>query len=181
MGYRINTNVSALTAHTNGLATNHGLKNSLERLSSGLRINKAADDASGMAIADNLRSQALSMGQAISNANDSIGMIQIADKAMDEQVSILDIIKQKAIQAAADGQSTKTRKMLQQDISKLVLNINNIAEQTSYNGKTLLSGAFANGIFQVGAYSNQAVNFGIGNTDSNHNGHMRSLQIARYW
>ncbi|NPA54790.1 MAG: flagellin B, partial [Epsilonproteobacteria bacterium] len=92
MGFRINTNVAALNAHANGVANNRAINNSLEKLSSGLRINKAADDASGMAIADSLRAQALGLGQAIKNANDGIGIIQTADKAMDEQVKILDTI-----------------------------------------------------------------------------------------
>ncbi|MGQ2721863.1 flagellin N-terminal helical domain-containing protein, partial [Campylobacter coli] len=76
----------------------------LSRLSSGLRINSAADDASGMAIADSLRSQAATLGQAINNGNDAIGILQTADKAMDEQLKILDTIKTKATQAAQDGQ-----------------------------------------------------------------------------
>ena len=104
MGFRINTNVAALNAHTIGVHNNRALSSSLEKLSSGLRINKAADDASGMAIADSLRSQSESLGQAVKNANDAIGMIQVADKAMDEQIKILDTIKTKAIQAAQDVQ-----------------------------------------------------------------------------
>ena len=83
MSFRINTNISALTAHTIGVQNNRSLHSSLEKLSSGLRLNKAADDASGMAIADSLRSQSESLGQAVRNANDAIGMIQVADKAMD--------------------------------------------------------------------------------------------------
>ena len=116
MSFRINTNISALTAHTIGVQNNRSLHNSLEKLSSGLRLNKAADDASGMAIADSLRSQSEGLGQAVRNANDAIGIIQVADKAMDEQLKILDTIKTKAIQAAQDGQSNETRKALQSDI-----------------------------------------------------------------
>ena len=93
MSFRIYTNVNALNAHTSGLVNNRNMAESLEKLSSGLRINKAADDASGMAIADSLRSQAAALGQATRNANDAIGMIQTADKAMDEQIKILDTIK----------------------------------------------------------------------------------------
>ena len=121
MSFRINTNISALTAHTIGVQNNRSLHNSLEKLSSGLRLNKAADDASGMAIADSLRSQSEGLGQAVRNANDAIGIIQVADKAMDEQLKILDTIKTKAIQAAQDGQSNETRKALQSDIIRLLL------------------------------------------------------------
>ena len=102
MAFQINTNINALNAHASGVGTQLGLKNSLEKLSSGLRINKAADDASGMTIADSLRSQASALGQAISNTNDGIGIIQIADKAMDEMLKILDTVKVKATQAAQD-------------------------------------------------------------------------------
>ncbi|NPA55510.1 MAG: flagellin B, partial [Epsilonproteobacteria bacterium] len=92
MGFRINTNVAALNAHATATMNNRAINESLEKLSSGLRINKAADDASGLQIADSLRSQANGLGQAIKNANDGIGIIQTADKAMDEQVKILDTI-----------------------------------------------------------------------------------------
>ncbi|OEV51710.1 flagellin, partial [Campylobacter jejuni] len=136
------------------------------RLSSGLRINSAADDASGMAIADSLRSQAATLGQAISNGNDAIGILQTADKAMDEQLKILDTIKTKATQAAQDGQSTKTRTMLQADINRLMEELDNIANTTSFNGKQLLSGNFINQEFQIGASSNQTVKATIGPTQS---------------
>ena len=126
MSFRINTNVAALNAHTIGVQNNRFIANSLEKLSSGLRINKAADDASGMSIADSLRSQASSLGQAIGNANDAIGMIQIADKAMDEQLKILDTVKVKAIQAAQDGQTTESRRALQNDIVRLLEELDNI-------------------------------------------------------
>ncbi len=112
MGFRINTNVAALNAKANADLNSKSLDASLSRLSSGLRINSAADDASGMAIADSLRSQANTLGQAISNGNDALGILQTADKAMDEQLKILDTIKTKATQAAQDGQSLKTRTML---------------------------------------------------------------------
>ncbi len=97
MGFRINTNIGALNAHANSVVNARELDKSLSRLSSGLRINSAADDASGMAIADSLRSQAATLGQAINNGNDAIGILQTADKAMDEQLKILDTIKTKAI------------------------------------------------------------------------------------
>ncbi|WP_456383560.1 flagellin B [Hydrogenimonas sp.] len=173
MGFRINTNVAALNAHRNAQVNNRNLNTSLERLSSGLRINKAADDASGMAIADSLRAQAKGLGQAIANANDGIGIIQTADKAMDEQIKILETIKTKAIQAAQDGQTANSRKALQKDIAKLVDNLNNIAFQTSFNGQNLLAGGFVNKTFQVGAYSNQTVNVNIGATDANKIGSIR--------
>ncbi|OOX93921.1 flagellin [Campylobacter coli] len=166
MGFRINTNVAALNAKANSDLNSRALDQSLSRLSSGLRINSAADDASGMAIADSLRSQANTLGQAISNGNDALGILQTADKAMDEQLKILDTIKTKATQAAQDGQSTKTRTMLQADINRLMEELDNIANTTSFNGKQLLSGGFTNQEFQIGASSNQTIKATIGATQS---------------
>lgn len=166
MGFRINTNVGALNAKANADLNSKNLDASLSRLSSGLRINSAADDASGMAIADSLRSQANTLGQAINNGNDALGILQTADKAMDEQLKILDTIKTKATQAAQDGQSLKTRTMLQADINRLMEELDNIANTTSFNGKQLLSGNFINQEFQIGASSNQTVKATIGATQS---------------
>lgn len=170
---RINTNINAMNASANSTTTQYSMKTSLERLSSGLRINKAADDASGMAIADSLRSQANALGQAVRNTNDGIGIIQIADKAMDEQLKILDTIKTKATQAAQDGQTTKSRQALQADINRLIEGLDNIAGTTAFNGQALLSGQYTNKEFQVGAYSNQTVKASIGATSSDKIGQIR--------
>jgi flagellin len=173
MGFRINTNVAAMNAHTNATMNNRNIDSSLSKLSSGLRINSAADDASGLSIADSLRSQASTLGQAISNANDGVSILQIADKAMDEQVKILDTIKVKATQAAQDGQSADSRKALQADITRLMGSLDNIASTTSFNGKSLLSGQFTNAQFQVGAYSNQTISASIGATSTDKIGQSR--------
>ena len=173
MAFRINTNITALSNHNNARKTDDRLNASLGHLSSGLRINKAADDASGMTIADSLKSQANSLGQAIANGNDAIGMVQTADGAMDEQLQIIDTIRTKAIQAAQDGQSTDSRKALQADISRLMEELDNIAKTTSFNGKQLLNGNFSNQNFQIGAYSNETVQISIGATESSKIGHTR--------
>ncbi|ASM36121.1 flagellin B [Campylobacter sputorum] len=167
MGFRINTNIAAMNAHTTSVVNNRSLDNSLGRLSSGLRIQTAADDASGLAIADSLRSQASSLGQAIANGNDAIGIIKIADKAMDEQLKLLDTIKAKAVQAAQDGQTTESRRAIQNDIVRLMESLDNIGNTTSFNGQKLLSGTFINKEFQMGAYSNESVKATIGATTSN--------------
>ena len=166
MGFRINTNIAALSAHNSATQNNRMLDKSLGALASGLRINSASDDASGMVIADSLRSQANSLGQAINNANDAIGIIQTADKAMDEQIKILDTIKTKSIQAASDTQSAGSRAAIQNDVNRLIEQLDNIAKTTSFNGQSLLSGTYTNREFQVGAYSNQTINTSIGNTQS---------------
>jgi flagellin len=178
MGFNINTNIAAMNAHSNALLNNRELDGSLARLSSGLRINTAADDASGMVIADSLKSQANTLGQSIKNANDAIAMVQTADKAMDEQIKILDTIKTKATQAAADGQSGASRQAIQNDIAKLLEELDNIANTTSYNGLSLLSGSFTNKKFQIGAYSRETVNVTIGDTSSAKIGSVRSETSA---
>ncbi len=174
MGFlKINSNIASMNSLTNSKVTNRNLDSSLEKLSSGLRINRAADDSSGMAIADSLRAQASGLGQASRNANDAIGIIQIADKAMDEQIKITEMIKTKAIQAAQDGQNTKSRTAIQRDIERLIGQLDNIAVQTSYNGMKLLAGSFTNKEFQVGAYSNETINATIGATQSTKIGGIR--------
>ena len=140
---RINTNIAAMNAQEANKNTNNRLNSSLEKLSSGLRINKASDDASGLAIADKLRTQASSLGQSISNGNSAVAMMQIADKAMAEQSNILDIVKTKLIQASTDTTSIEGRTAIGKDINKLLDQLNNIASQTNYNGTTLLQGASA--------------------------------------
>ena len=166
MSFRINTNINALNTHANAVGNNRNLSLSLGKLSSGLRIQTAADDASGLSIADSLRSQASALGQAIANGNDAIGIIQVADKAMDEQLKILDTIKVKATQSAQDGQTTQSRQALQADIVRLMEELDNIGNTTSFNGQQLLNGTFSNKEFQIGAYSNQVVKASIGATTS---------------
>ena len=172
MGFRINTNIAAMNSLAISNMNNRGLDNSLAKLSSGLRITKAADDASGMAIADSLRAQASSLGQAVANSNDAIGIVQIADKAMDEQIKILETIRTKATQAAQDGQTSETRASIQKDVNRLLESLDNIAASTTFNGQSLLSGSYTNKEFQVGAFSNQTVKASIGATGSGKIGHV---------
>ena len=156
---RINTNVASLGAQESATNTNNNLRNSLEKLSSGLRINKASDDASGLSIADKLRTQASSIGQSISNGNSAVALTQIADKAMAEQSNILDIVKTKLIQAGTDTTSNEGREAIGKDIDKLLTQLNNIATQTNYNGTKLLEGATA-------AASAGALTFQMGETST---------------
>ena len=150
---RINTNVAALNAQANNKNTNMHLTSSLEKLSSGLKINKAADDASGMAIADKLRAQANTIGQGISNANSGSALITIADKAMAEQSLILDTVKTKLLQASTSTTSAEGREAIRKDIQKLLQQIDNISSQTTYNGVNLLNEKGADFSFQVGERS----------------------------
>ena len=178
MGFRINTNIAAMAAHNNGVINNREMDVSLNRLSSGLRITKAADDASGMVIANNLRSQANSLGQAVRNGNDAIGLIQTADGALDEYSKILDTIKTKSVQAASDGQSTVSRQAIQKDITRLMEELQNIATTTSFNGQKLLSGSYTNKEFQIGANSNESIKTSIASTETSKVGHTTRSQLS---
>jgi len=177
MGFRINTNIAALNSHTAATMNNRSLDNSLSKLSSGLRINKAADDASGLAIANSLRAQASSLGQAISNGNDAIGLIQTADGALSEYSNILDTIKTKAVQAASDGQNSASRLAIQKDIDRLLENLNNIAKTTSFNGQKLLSGTFTNKEFQVGSSANETVKASIASAETSQIGQTTQARL----
>ncbi len=157
---RINTNIGSLTAIEAGTNNNKVLGTSLEKLSTGFKINKASDDASGMAIADKLRTQASGVTQAIANANSANTLIQIADKAMGEQSNILDIVKTKLMQASTSTTSADGRKAIAKDINALLTQLNAIASSTNYNGVTLLQKGNSD------ASAANALNFQIGDTSS---------------
>jgi flagellin len=147
---RINTNVSSLTAQEAAQNTSKTLTSSLEKLSTGLRINKASDDASGLAIADKLRTQATSINQGIANGNSAVTLLQIADKSMAEQSNILDTVKAKLIQANTATTSTAGRNAIASDVAKLMTQFDNIAKSTNYNGTDLISASAKSLDFQVG-------------------------------
>jgi flagellin len=147
---RIQTNVSSLTAQEAAQNTTKTLTSSLEKLSTGLRINKASDDASGLAIADKLRTQATSINQGIANGNSAVTLLQIADKSMAEQSNILDTVKAKLIQANTATTSTDGRKAIAADVAKLMTQFDNIAKSTNYNGTDLISSSAKDLDFQVG-------------------------------
>ena len=178
MALAINTNVAALNAHMNMKKTDNALSSSLQRLSTGMRINKAADDASGMAIADSLKAQSNGLGQAIRNANDGINIVQTADGALDEAINIVNTIKTKSIQAAQDGQTYESRKIIQNDIDKLLEEVDLLANSTSFNGKKLLSGEFTNKSFQVGASSGEVAKVSIDSAQTNKTGHITTANLT---
>ena len=162
---RINTNVSSLTAQEAAQNTSKSITGSLEKLSTGLKINKASDDASGLAIADKLRTQATSINQGISNGNSAVALLQIADKSMGEQSNILDTVKAKLIQANTDTTSTEGRDAISKDVKKLLEQLNNIAKQTNYNGRQLISeddgiAASDSHVFQIGEKATDTIKMG---------------------
>ena len=155
---RISTNISSLTAQEAAVNTGKSITTSLEKLSTGLRINKASDDASGLSIADKLRTQATSINQGIANGNSAVSLLQIADKSMGDQSNILDTIKSKLIQANTDTTSDDGREAIRKDINKLLEQLDNIAEQTNYNGKVLLQASATD------KASSTSLNFQVGET-----------------
>ena len=166
MGFRINTNVAAMNAHMHSVNNNVGLDKSLSALSSGHRINKAADDAAGLSIANKLSAQAEGLGQAIKNANDGIGLIQTADGALEEYGNILKRVRTLATQAANDTQSTESRSAISDEIQSLMSEASDIAATTSFNGMKILDGSSGDGAgkftFHTGAYSGQTQSVDIG-------------------
>jgi flagellin len=170
---RLNGYSLALRAIANSQRSSRGIAKSVEQLSSGLRINRASDDPAGMFIADGLRSNYSALGAAARNANEVSGIIKVADKAIDEQVRIADLIRAKAVQASHDGNSLDARRALQEEVAGLVRSFDFIAESTEYNGKSLLLGGFANQRFQVGASANQTVSVSFGSVTSTTVGHAR--------
>ena len=162
MGLQINTNIAAMNAYRNLTSTQNAMSTSLERLSSGLRINRAADDAAGLAISEKLRAQTNGLNQATSNAQDGISLIQTAEGALNETHSILQRMRQLAVQSSNDTNSTQDRASIQKEVNQLSLELDRISTATQFNGKNLLDGTF-NGTFQIGANSGQAITVPIGN------------------
>ncbi len=143
MALRINYNYQADFTHFNLLQTEANMNKALERLATGYRINRAADDAAGLYIADQLKTYAVSLEQATRNAQDGISIAQIAQSALTNVYNILNDIKSKAIEAANDSQDDETRKIIQQDINKLVDVIGKIFKDTEFNGINLFSSGTA--------------------------------------
>ena len=156
MGMQINTNLAALNAHRNLSNTQNDLSKSLEKLSSGLRINRAADDAAGLAISEGLRSQVNGLNVAARNAQDGISVIQTAEGALTEVHSILQRVRDLAVQAGNDSNNAESRKAITTEVTALVDELGRIGDTTNFNGINLLdatAGSTGNGVmsFQIGA------------------------------
>ncbi len=161
MAQVINTNIASLNAQRNLGTSQTALATSLQRLSSGLRINSAKDDAAGLAISERFTAQVRGLNQAMRNANDATSMSQTAEGALVETANALQRIRELAVQAANDTNSSSDRAALQAEVSQLQQEINRIANTTQFNGKNLLDGNFAGQNFHVGANSNQTIGVSI--------------------
>ncbi len=161
MGLRINTNVAALNAQRNLYNTTSGLNSTLERLSTGLRINRAADDAAGMAISEGLTSQLRGLKQVVRNTEDAISMVSTAESAIAEQVAISQRMRELSVQAANGAISDYDRANIQKEVDQLLAEFDRIATQTSFNGVALLNGQFGTKDLQVGTEKGQTIRLNL--------------------
>ena len=153
----INTNISSLNAQRNLTASQGSLATSLQRLSSGLRINSAKDDAAGLAISDRMSSQIRGMNQAVRNANDGVSLAQTAEGALSSSGDILQRIRELAVQSSNATNSASDRQALQTEVGQLSQELNRVAQTTTFNGQNLLDGTMGTATFQVGADANQTI------------------------
>jgi flagellin len=153
----INTNVMSLNAQRNLNASQSSLATSIERLSSGLRINSAKDDAAGLAISERFTSQIKGLSQAARNANDGISLAQTAESALGSITSSLQRVRELAVQSANATNSTTDRAALQAEATQMLAEIDRVANQTNFNGVKLLDGSFTSAVFQVGANSGETI------------------------
>ncbi|BCO08494.1 flagellin [Desulfolithobacter dissulfuricans] len=161
MGLVINTNVASLNAQRNLGKTQSALSRSMQRLSSGLRINSAKDDAAGLAISDRMTAQIRGLNQAVRNANDGISLAQTAEGAMQESTNILQRMRELAVQSANASNSAADRAALQDEVNQLQSEMNRIANTTTFNGLKILDGSFSSQKFQIGANANQTISVSI--------------------
>ena len=161
MGLTINTNVASLNAQRNLGKSQSALNQSMTRLSSGLRINSAKDDAAGLSISDRMTSQIRGLNQAVRNANDGISLSQTAEGAMQESTNILQRMRELAVQSSNASNSGSDRKSLQAEVNQLQNEMNRIANTTTFNGIKVLDGTFTAQKFQVGANANETISVDI--------------------
>src|SRR5690606_15216953 len=176
---RIANNIMALNAHRQLTINQGGAAKSIEKLSSGLRINRAGDDAAGLAISEKMRGQVRGLRMAAKNAQDAISLIQTAEGALNETHAILQRMRELAVQAASDTNTDSDRLEIQKEVDQLAIELTRIANNTEFNTQTLLNGAIQDGAigelgFHIGANEGQFITLGIGAMDA------FSLGVARY-
>ncbi|WP_322403714.1 flagellin [Massilia luteola] len=174
----INTNVASLNAQRNLSASQNSLNTSIQRLSSGLRINSAKDDAAGLAISDRMNSQIKGMDQAVRNANDGVSMAQTAEGALSSSGDMLQRIRELAVQSSNSSNSSSDRKALQTEVSQLTSELNRVASTTQFNGQNLLDGTMGTANFQVGANANQLISMTGANFNTSTYGNNTSTNLG---
>ena len=161
----VNTNLGSLSAQRSLAASGVELKEAMERLSSGKKINTAADDAAGFAIAERMTAQIRGLNMATKNANDGLAMLATVENATNDVTDMLQRIRELAVQAANDSNSLEDRSFLQNEVNSLVMEINRVSTQTKYNNKVVLDGTLS-GSFQVGTEKDQTISFAILSIDA---------------
>jgi flagellin len=161
MGLRINQNIAAMNAYRNLSVTDGQMSKALEKLSSGFRINRAADDAAGLAISEGLRSQVGGLKVAVRNAQDGISVVQTAEGALGETHSILQRMRDLAVQSASDSNDTTSRNAIDAEATALKSELDRIANKTTYNNINLLDGGFTGQKFQVGYAAGDTINVSV--------------------
>jgi|GEM_PF-769475 len=166
MGFRINTNINAIDTQRNLMLTSSNMSTSMKRLSSGLRINSAADDAAGLAISQKLNAQVNGLNQGVRNAQDAISLVQTAEGALNETQSILQRMRQLAVQSSNDTNTSTDRTAIQSEMNQLSTEMSRISNTTSFNTKNLLAGGFSGQNFQIGANMGETMTVGISAMDA---------------
>ncbi|MBB1477856.1 flagellin, partial [Shewanella sp. SG41-3] len=167
MAISVNTNVTSMKAQNTLNNANSGLKTSMERLSSGMRINSAKDDAAGLQISNRLTSQINGIGVAMRNANDGISIAQTAEGSMQESTNILQRMRDLSLQSANGSNSSDDRAAMQKEISSLQTELTRISDTTSFGGQKLLDGSYGTQKFQVGSSANETISVSLSSTASN--------------
>src|SRR5690606_37830730 len=158
---RIVNNIMAMNAHRQLVINQGGIAKSIEKLSSGLRINRAGDDAAGLAISEKMRAQIRGLRQAVRNAQDGISLIQTAEGGLNESHAILQRMRELAVQAANDTNTDKDRAELQKEVAQLIEELDRIAKNTEFNTQNLLDGTFTGKVIHIGANSDQKLTISI--------------------
>jgi flagellin len=170
MSLVINTNISALTAQRSLGVAQTGLQKAIQRLSTGLRINGAVDDAAGLAISDRLTAQINGLNQAVRNANDGVSALQTADGSLNAVSDLLQRARELAVQSANDSNSSSDRQSLNAEVSNILSELDRLANTVQFNNRKLLDGTFQNAQFQIGANANQTVSFSIASVQTSNLG-----------
>ena len=157
----INTNVSSINAQRNLNKSQSSLQTSLQRLSSGLRINSAKDDAAGLAISNRFTTQVRGLNVAVRNANDGISFAQTSESALDEITTSLQRIRDLAVQSANDTNSTQDRIYIQEEVQLLLAELDRVSSNTRFNGTKVLDGNFASKNIQVGTEGGEVITFSV--------------------
>ncbi len=178
MALTVNSNVASLNGQHNLLRSQGSLNTSMHRLSSGLRINSAKDDAAGLAISDRMTAQIKGMNQAARNANDGISLAQTAEGAMQETTNILQRMRELSVQAANDTNTSDDRKSISTEMTQLKEELNRIASATEFNGQKLINGGAGEHVFQVGANKGDTITVSLQNDKFNMTTGSAGLNIA---